>query len=89
MKFFTASTITTKNTEKIEAFSVQRNQKDLLSLVSAYKVIYPHTLCCLVKPYTENSAELDQLVLKTYTGKYTYGGKSKNVIKVVYSVQMR
>lgn len=67
--------------------SVQRNQNDLLSLVSAYEVIYSHTLCCLMKLYTENSADLDQLVLKTYTVKYTYGGKSKNVIKVVYSVQ--
>lgn len=42
-----------------------------------------------MKLYTENSAELDQLVLKTYTGKYTYGGKLKNVIEVVYSVQRR
>lgn len=89
MKYFTkmrnlATTIIIRNTfqtSKNEALGVHRNQKDLLSLVSAYKVVYPHTQNCLMKPYTENSAELKHLMLEIYNGKYTSGGKSTNVIK--------
>lgn len=89
MKYFTnmrnlATTIIIRNTfqtSKKEALSVHRNQKDLLSLVSAYKVVYPHTQYCLMKPYTENSAELKHLMLEIYNGKYTSEGKSTNAIK--------
>lgn len=83
MKYFTetrnlATTIIIRNAfqpSKKAALSVHRNQKDLLSLVSAYKVVYSHTRYCLMKPYTENSA------LKIDNGKYASGGKSTNVIK--------
>lgn len=91
MKYFTERrtldiTIITGNalqTIKIkkEALNTSRNQKDLLSLASVSKAVYPNTPCCLTKPYAENSAELNHPVLKIHNGKYTYGSKSKNMIK--------
>jgi len=68
-------------TSKKAALGVHINQKDLLLLASAYRVVHSHTQYCLTKPHAESSAELNDLILKIHTGKHAYRGKSKNVIK--------
>lgn len=42
--------------KKKEALNIPRNQKDLLTVASVYKAVYPNTPCCLIKLYTETSA---------------------------------